>query len=147
MGDSVDKHVNLLKLCVGAEAVEDLLAWQRNPRAKGPDGLPRHVTRMWPKRADALLAGGSLYWVFKGLILCRQRVVRLDEVTGADGITRCGIVLDPEVLRTRPVPKRPFQGWRYLQAADAPEDLGDLRAEDTALPPALEAALADLGVR
>jgi hypothetical protein len=143
----VDKHVNLLKLCVGAEAVEDLLAWQRTPRAKGPDGLPRHVTRMWPKREAELLAGGSLYWVFKGLVLCRQRVLRLDEVTGVDGITRCGIVLDPAVTRTRPLPKRPFQGWRYLQPADAPDDMGTPRGEDTALPPALEAALAEIGVR
>ena len=60
VGDSVDNHVNLLKLCVGAEKVEDLLAWQASPRAKGPDGLPRHVTRMWPKREAQLLDGGSL---------------------------------------------------------------------------------------
>lgn len=147
VGDSVDNHVNLLKLCVGAEKVEDLLAWQASPRAKGPDGLPRHVTRMWPKREAQLLDGGSLYWVFKGLVLCRQRVLRLDEVLGADGITRCGIVLEPQVHRTRPMPKRPFQGWRYLQPGDAPEDLGEARAEETPLPPALEAALADIGVR
>ena len=146
VGDSVDKHVNLLKLCVGAEAVEDLLDWQRSPRAKGPDGLPRHVTRMWPKREAEVLAGGSLYWVFKGLVLCRQRILRLEEVTGGDGITRCGIVLDPEVVRTRPLPKRPFQGWRYLAPQDAPADLAPGRAEDTALPPSLEAALAEIGV-
>ena len=57
----MDKHVNLLKLCVGAETVQDLLDWQASPRAKGPDGKPRHVTRMWPKRADEILSGGSLY--------------------------------------------------------------------------------------
>ena len=143
----MDKHVNLVKLCVGAEAVEDLLNWQRNPRAKGPDGLPRHVTRMWPKRAEEILNGGSLYWVFKGLILCRQRVLRLDEVLGADGITRCGIVLDPEVTRVRPMPKRPFQGWRYFKPSDAPQDATAGRATETPLPPSLEAALADIGVR
>jgi hypothetical protein len=95
--------------------VEDLTDWQATARAKGPDGLPRHVTRMWPKRADEVLNGGSLYWVFKGLVLCRQRILRLDEVDRGDGITRCGIVLDPEVVRVTATPRRPFQGWRYLR--------------------------------
>ena len=72
--------LHLLKLCVGAESVQDLLDWQASARAKGSDGLPRHVTRMWPKREDALLQGGSLYWVIKGVILCRQGIVRLDPV-------------------------------------------------------------------
>jgi hypothetical protein len=121
--------VHLIKLCVGAEAVEDLTDWQATARAKGPDGLPRHVTRMWPKRADEVLNGGSLYWVFKGLVLCRQRILRLDEVDRGDGILRCGIVLDPEPMRVTATPRRPFQGWRYLAA-----DLGPRREE--ALPPA-----------
>lgn len=146
--DSVDKHVNLLKLCVGAETVQDLLDWQASPRAKGPDGLPRHVTRMWPKRAGEVLAGGSLYWVFKGMILARQRILRLDEVDRGDGIARCGLVLDPKVIRTEPVPKRPFQGWRYLVAKDAPSDLAEGRVADNEnLPPRLLAALAEIGVR
>ncbi|MBN2906677.1 MAG: DUF1489 domain-containing protein [Rhodobacteraceae bacterium] len=140
-------HVNLVKLCVGAERVEDLLAWQEQPRAKGPDGKPRHVTRMWPKRSEALLNGGSLYWVFKGVMLARQRIVRLDEVIGSDGIARCGIVLDPEVVRTEAVPRRPFQGWRYLPPEDSPRDLSQARQADTDLPPALMAALAEIGVR
>jgi hypothetical protein len=139
-------HVHLVKLCVGAEAVEDLLDWQKNPRAKGPDGLPRHVTRMWPKRADEVLNGGSLYWVFKGLVLCRQRILRLDEVMGGDGITRCGIVLDPGVTRVAATPKRPFQGWRYLKPEDAPRDLPKGRESEEALPPELQSALADIGV-
>ncbi|MBK1635782.1 DUF1489 family protein [Rhodovulum adriaticum] len=141
------RHVNLVKLCVGAEAVEDLARWQDSARAKGPDGLPRHVTRMWPKRADELLNGGSLYWVFKGVILARQRIVRLDQVTGSDGIARCGIVLDPAIMRTEAVPRRPFQGWRYLSAQDAPRDLPQGRQEEEELPPALMAALAEIGVR
>lgn len=143
----MDKTVHLVKLCVGAEAVEDLIDWQGSARAKGPDGLPRHVTRMWPKREAELLNGGSLFWVFKGLVLCRQRVVRLDPVTGADGINRCAIVLDPEVIRTRPLPRRPFQGWRYLSVDDAPEDLPAGRAAEEVLPPQLAAALAEIGVR
>ncbi len=147
MGDSVDNQtINLVKLCVGAEEVQDLLNWQASARAKGPDGLPRHVTRMWPKQADALLNGGSLYWVFKGLILCRQRILRLDEVLGADGITRCGIVLDPEVHRTSAIQKRPFQGWRYLKPSDAPKDLKKGREAEPTLPPELNRALAEIGV-
>ncbi len=145
MGVSVDK-INLVKLCVGAEAVEDLLNWQKNPRSKGPDGLPRHVTRMWPKKEDALLNGGSLYWVFKGVVLARQPILRLDQVTGSDGITRCGIVLDPAVVRTEAQPRRPFQGWRYLRDEDAPRDLSGTRAREDALPPRLSAALAEIGV-
>ncbi len=144
----MDKHVNLLKLCVGAETVQDLIDWQASARAKGTDGRPRHVTRMWPKRADELLAGGSLYWVFKGVILARQRILRLDEVDRGDGIARCGLVLDTQVIRTEAVPKRPFQGWRYLSPADAPRDLpAGRRADNENLPPKLLAALADIGVR
>ncbi|AHM02805.1 hypothetical protein roselon_00360 [Roseibacterium elongatum DSM 19469] len=138
--------VHLVKLCVGAERVEDLTAWQASARAKGPDGLPRHVTRMWPKRADEVLDGGSLYWVFKGMLLCRQRILRLDPVEGGDGITRCGIVLDPETVRVTATPKRPFQGWRYLKPEDAPRDLAPGRASEEALPPELESALAEIGV-
>ena len=139
--------VHLIKLCVGAETVEDLVQWQASTRAKGADGLPRHVTRMWPKRGDELLAGGSLYWVFKGSVLARQRVLRLDEVTGGDGIVRCAIVLDPEIIRTAAAPKRPFQGWRYLKPQDAPPDLPKARKGDDSLPPELDAALAELGLR
>lgn len=142
----MDKSLHLIKLCVGAEKVEDLTEWQASARAKGPDGLPRHVTRMWPKRADDLLDGGSLYWVIKGLVLARQRIVRLDEVDRGDGKKRCGIVMDPIVYRTESVPKRPFQGWRYLPGADAPRDLSLDRANED-LPPTLMAALADIGVR
>ena len=143
----MDNAIHLIKLCVGAERVEDLTNWQKQPRAKGPDGNPRHVTRMWPKREAELLNGGSLYWVFKGVVLARQRILRLDEVLGQDGITRCGIVLDPKVHRTEAVPKRPFQGWRYLKAPDAPRDLPEGRAREENIPPKLMAALAEIGVR
>jgi hypothetical protein len=142
----VDNFVNLLKLCVGAEKVEDLTDWQATPRARGPDGLPRHVTRMWPKREAELLSGGSLYWVFKGVILARQRVLRLDEVTAGDGIPHCALVLDPEVIRTHAVPRRPFQGWRYLEATESPRDLPRGRGTEEALPPSLQSALAEIGV-
>jgi len=139
-------RINLIKLCVGAEQVQDLLDWQAETRLRWPDGLPRHITRMWPKREAELLNGGSLYWVFKGEVLARQRVLRLEEAQGADGILRCAIVLDPEVILTRAAPRRPFQGWRYLKPEEAPADLpSGHRAEDE-LPEALSRALAEIGV-
>lgn len=139
-------RLNLIKLCVGADSVEDLVDWQGKPRAHGPDGLPRHVTRMWPRRAEELLDGGSLYWVIRGVVQARQRILRLDEVDRGDGIARCALVLEPEVVRTEARPKRPFQGWRYLNAGDAPPDLPAGREADD-LPPRLEAALSEIGVR
>lgn len=138
--------IHLIKLCVGAERVEDLTDWQATARAKGPDGLPRHVTRMWPKRAEEVLNGGSIYWVFKGLVLCRQPILRLDEVTGGDGIARCAIVLQPEIIRVAATAKRPFQGWRYLPPEDAPRDLPKGRETEDPLPQTLQNALAEIGV-
>lgn len=137
---------NLIKLSVGTDSVEDLAAWQAQSVAQGPDGLPRHVTRMWPKREADLLAGGSIYWVIKGVIQCRQRVLRLDDVQGGDGIRRCAIVLDKQLFRTVQALKRPFQGWRYLKPEDSPADLTAARATEDALPPELSAALAEIGV-
>ena len=146
VGKSVDKFTHLIKLSVGTENVEDLARWHALKRAQTEDGLPRHVTRMWPKREAEILGGGSIYWVIKGAILCRQRVVRLDEVIGADGIRRCAIVLDPDLVRTQSSLKRPFQGWRYLAPADAPPDLPKGRSNEDPLPVELNRALAEIGV-
>ena len=140
------KHIHLVKLSVGSETVESLQEWQNTPRAQGTDGLPRHITRMWPKREADLLKGGSMYWVIKGFLQCRQRILRLDEVVGQDGIRRCAIVLDPKIIRTTNVRKRPFQGWRYLSEEDAPIDLTKRACEDDPIPPSLAGALADIGV-
>jgi hypothetical protein len=138
--------INLLKLCVGATSVEDLIDWQHSQRRSWPDGCAIHVTRMWPKREADLLEGGSLYWVIKGVILARQRLVDLQEVNLGDGIPRCALVLDQEVIRTEAAPRRPFQGWRYLDPKDSPRDLPKGRANDDPLPPALAQALADIGL-
>lgn len=137
---------HLLKLSAGTDSVETLIDWQGSRPARGEDALPRHITRMWPRREDEVLDGGSIYWVIKGLIQCRQRILRFDPVTGADGIARCALVLDPELIRTAPAPKRAFQGWRYLAASDAPPDLPKTRAQEVPLPPELAGALADIGV-
>lgn len=141
------EHINILKLCVGAESVEDLMDWQVSQRHRWPKGCAVHITRMWPKRAAEVLNGGSLYWVIKGVILCRQRIVGLEQVTGEDGINRCAIVLDQEVVRTDAAPRRPFQGWRYFDPADAPRDIPKGRAAEEALPPGLAEAMAEFGLR
>ncbi|MFK7880318.1 DUF1489 family protein [Roseobacter sp.] len=138
--------VNLIKLSVGSETVDDMVAWQAKRRAQSDDGLPRHVTRMWPKRETEILNGGSIYWVVKGVVQCRQTILRLDEVIGSDGIRRCGIVLDPEMVRTQGSLKRPFQGWRYLPVRDAPPDLPKGRSTEEPLPVELNRALAEIGV-
>ena len=139
--------LNIIKLCVGAESVEDLLDWQSQSRDRWAPGTAEHVTRMWPKRADEVLDGGSLYWVVKGAILCRQRILALEERRGSDGIARCALVMDAEVIRTEAAPRRPFQGWRYLAPEESPRDLPKGRALDDALPPALAQALAEIGLR
>ena len=142
----MDKYINLIKLSVGTEGVDDLERWHQTPAAQTADGLPRHVTRMWPKREAEIVTGGSIYWVIKGVIQCRQRVLRLDEVIGQDGIRRCAIVLDPELHRTAQALRRPFQGWRYLKPEDSPPDLAPGRERETQLPAELSAALAEIGV-
>jgi hypothetical protein len=146
VGKPVDKTVNLIKLSVGTENIDDLADWQATKRAQTPEGLPRHVTRMWPKREDEILNGGSIYWVIKGVIQCRQKILRLDEHIGLDGIRRCAIVLDPMLVRTQTSLKRPFQGWRYLPVTDAPPDLPKGRASEEPLPVELNRALAEIGV-
>lgn len=137
----------MVKLSVGTEDVSGLSAWQMTNRAQAADGMPQHVTRMWPKRSDEILNGGSIYWVIKGVILCRQKILRLDEKIGADGIRRCAIVSDPQLVRVAATPKRAFQGWRYFQPSDAPADLPDGAQTEEALPPELSKALAAIGVR
>ncbi len=141
------EHVHLLKLCVGADSIDDLADWQTSQAHRWPRGCAVHVTRMWPKREAEVLAGGSLYWVIKGVILCRQRIVGLEQTVGDDGITRCAIVLDTGIVRTQAAPRRPFQGWRYLDPKDAPPDLTKGREHEDPLPPGLAEAMAEFGLR
>lgn len=135
--------LNILKLCVGVSEIEELESWLKECRA-GRDTLD-HVTRMFPKRKDEIVPGGSLYWVMRGMVLCRQPIAALEPVTGADGIERCRIVFRPQIIAVRPIPKRAFQGWRYLEEADAPPDLPkSARAEG--MPEKMRRELAELGL-
>ncbi|WP_457647712.1 DUF1489 family protein [Profundibacter sp.] len=143
----VGKTINLVKLSVGIDSVEHLQTYRARILREGGPKHPRHITRMWPRREKELLNGGSIYWVIKGVIQCRQRVIRLDEVIGEDGIRRCAIVMDPEIIRTQSAVRRPFQGWRYLEPADSPADLGKGAVAGGDLPVELMSALADIGVR
>lgn len=136
--------LNMMKLCVGCDDPAELAAWQ-NQRWKGAN--PVHVTRMWPKREPELLNGGSIYWVFKGLMMARQRLVGLEERIGEDGIRRCALVLDPDLIRVTATPRRPFQGWRYLPSGDAPADLPAGRASEPSLPEDIARALSEMGLR
>ncbi|MGZ8362957.1 MAG: DUF1489 family protein [Caulobacteraceae bacterium] len=113
--------LHLIKLCVGADTVQDLLDWHAEERAgHRPWIMP---TRQTPKRADELIAGGSLYRVFKGMILCRQRILAV-ECIGSGPASRCEVTVDLEPVLVAPTPRRAFQGWRYLKPEDAPPDLG-----------------------
>jgi hypothetical protein len=133
-------HTNILKLCVGADSIDDLTDWQTSQRHRWPPGRAIHITRMFPKREAEVLGGGSLFWVIKG-------VLGLEPITEGDGITRCALILDAEVIRTEAAPRRPFQGWRYLAPAESPRDLVKGREREEALPPALAQALAEIGLR
>jgi hypothetical protein len=133
--------IHIVKLCVGADSVEDLAEWQKGQIKKRK--RPVCGTRMWPKRVKDVLDGGSLYWVIKGVILVRQRIVEVAEVRDNHGL-RCGLWLDRELVRTSPQPRRAFQGWRYLEPKDAPADLSELKG-GVELPEHLRRQLVELG--
>ena len=141
--------LHLIKLCVGAESIEDLEQWIeqriRERRKRGERQLALHVTRMVPKRGAELLDGGSLYWVIRGQLSARQTLVGIEPFTDADGIGRCRLWLDPRVAPVSPRPFRPFQGWRYLKPDDAPPDLGG-RGGVAHMPEALRRKLSALGL-
>lgn len=142
--------LHLLKLCVGAESVEDQResVQRRLAMMTAAGQVPEqfHTTRMVPKRAIELVDGGSLYWVIKGNIQARQRLLEIRPFVDGDGISRCHLVLEPVLHETSWAPRRPFQGWRYLDPKDAPPDLGASGAGEDDLPPELKRELAGLGL-
>src|ERR1700748_2590719 len=115
--------LHIIKLCVGCDSLAELADWQKKrlkeKRAKGQKAELVHITRMTPKRADEVLDGGSLYWVIKGQIAARQQLKELREVK-KNGVPHCGLVYDKALIPVSPRPRRAFQGWRYLEAKDAP---------------------------
>ena len=142
--------LNLLKLCVGCDSVEDLEEWiafRLDERRRAGEPLEHwHTTRMVPTQQAELLDGGSIYWVIKGQVQCRQRLTEIRPFVDGEGIGRCHLVLDADVVRTESQPRRAFQGWRYLKADEAPLDLGQGRKGWAEMPQKLRAELAELGL-
>jgi hypothetical protein len=143
--------LHLLKLCVGVESIRDLDEWIEETRIHmkrlGRAYEQMHMTRMVPKRMDEITGGGSLYWVIKGQLCARQTIRDIRPFKDADGIGRCHLVLEPQVVPVEPRPCRPFQGWRYLKAEDAPRDLSrDAAGDLAAMPEELRRELAQLGL-
>lgn len=142
--------LHLIKLCVGCQSVQELEEWigkklkQRKRRRLSPEHI--HTTRMMPKRVNELLDGGSLYWVIRGQISCRQRVLALHDFVDKEGVKRCRIVLEPKVVLVEPRSYRAFQGWRYLSEKDAPDDLSRVAPGIAAMPEHLRRELRDLGL-
>ena len=140
--------LNLIKLVVGVASLEELAARQTLPQnLHAPAGatvaLPVVHTRAFPRQAEALLEGGSLYRVIGGLILCRQTLEAIETHTRADGSTGTLLFLSPTIIRVQARPMRPFQGWRYLAQADAPPDSTTTAAD---LPETLLRGLSELGL-
>ncbi len=142
--------LHLIKLAVGCDSLKELKGWvaERMKTAKRK-GLPRrhiHITRMTPKRDEEILAGGSLYWVIRGEIAAREKIIAIEPFRDRDGIGRCRLVMQPRVIAVSPRPMRPFQGWRYFTEDVAPPDLGKSAASIAAMPEPLRRELRDLGL-
>jgi hypothetical protein len=135
--------LHILKLCVGVSEINELVEWQAMRQRSV--GKIWHTTRMIPKRADEVTTGGSLYWVIKGMISVRQRITAIEPFKDDEGISRCHLMLDSELVPVRPQPRRPFQGWRYLVDEDAPADLPK-GASGQDMPEQMRNELAELGL-
>jgi hypothetical protein len=142
--------LHLIKLCVGCDSVADLEDWirqklkEKTRRGQKPEHI--HTTRMMPKRADELTNGGSLYWVIRGQITCRERILDIRSFVDKDGIGRCRLVLDGKIVLVEPRPRAAFQGWRYLEAREAPRDLSHAAPGAAKMPEAMRRELRDLGL-
>jgi hypothetical protein len=136
--------LHLLKIAVGCDSVEQIAEFQAE-RLKRLGRLV-HYTRHFPRRAEELLDGGSMYWIVKGLVRARQRLTGFEHGTRPSGGPASAIGLDPKLVLTRPQPRRPHQGWRYLEPADAPPDAPKGAAGDDDLPPKMVEELRALGL-
>lgn len=136
--------LHMIKLSVGSESVDSLSAWQRSRFEI--HGRLWHATRMQPRRRDELLAGGSIYWVIRGVVQARQPLLDIEADVDDEGRGFTRLLLQPGLVRVAPRAHRPFQGWRYLRAEDAPADLPAGGQGGDELPPALAAELRELGI-
>jgi hypothetical protein len=139
--------LHLIKLCVGCDSIEHLSDWQKGRVAalkkRGAKLELTHTTRMVPKRIDEILDGGSLYWVIKGIVSVRQKLIDIRPFRDKEGVARCHLVYSPELVVVTPRPRRAFQGWRYLPAKEAPADIGKFNKN---MPSKLQRELAELGL-
>jgi hypothetical protein len=143
--------LHLIKLCVGCDSVKDLKDWvaerMKAAKKKGQPAHHVHVTRMTPKRVEEILAGGSLYWVIRGEIAAREKLIGIEPFRDKDGIGRCRLVMQPKIIPVSPRPMRPFQGWRYFDMNSAPPDLTKSAASGVAaMPEPMRRELRDLGL-
>lgn len=139
--------LHLIKWSVGIETVEHLAQVQADRiREHKGRGIPlRHLTRNSPRQAAEIVGAGSIYWVIKGLVQVRQRVLAVEPAAREDGLPACAIVLDPFLVRTQVQPWRAFQGWRYLEPEKAPADRTGA-GMDAKLPAALASELRNIGL-
>jgi hypothetical protein len=142
--------LHLIKLSVGCESVADLEDWikqklkEKKRNGQKPERI--HTTRMVPKRIDELKDGGSIYWVIKGQISCRERILDIRPFTDKEGIGRCHLVLDGKPVLVEPRPRAAFQGWRYLEVKDAPRDLSRAAPGAAKMPEQMRRELRELGL-
>ena len=143
--------LHLIKLSVGCESVKDLRGWVaeriKAAKKKGQPAHHIHITRMTPKRVEEILDGGSLYWVIRGEIAAREKLIAIEPFRDKDGVGRCRLVMQPKIISVSPRPMRPFQGWRYFQPDSAPPDMTKSTASSVAqMPEPLRRELRDLGL-
>jgi hypothetical protein len=142
--------LHLIKLCVGCDSVANLEDWikqkLKEKKRRGQKLEHIHTTRMVPKRADELADGGSLFWVIRGQISCRERILDIRPFTDKDGIGRCRVVLDGKLVLVEPRPRSAFQGWRYLEVKEAPRDLSRAAPGAAKMPEQMRRELRELGL-
>lgn len=134
--------LHLTKVAYGAQSLEEIHGWFAG---RGEEALL--TTRYLPKRHAEIVpsetcTGGSLFWIFRHQLVTRSPILRFEEAEGG----RTNIIIAARMIDVAPVPCRAHQGWRYLDGADAPKDLGDALEEGDVLPGGLASELARLGL-
>ena len=126
MGNFVVENImtiHLKKLAVGISSIEELFERQKDIASRYGEII--HITRNRPQRALDLIDGGSMYWVIKRQVKVRQRILAVKELISNDGKKSAGIVLENKLVKVRPTPMKPFQGWRYYNVEEIPPDIDD----------------------